>query len=269
MGLRLSAKHVRRADLDAAASVDVFIANSRHVADRIKRNYGRPSVVLHPPVDVDFPCATPEPGEFYLVLSELVHYKRVELAVDACTRLHRPLVVVGTGPRLNDLRRRAGSCVQLLGWQSDEVVRDHLRRCRALLFCGEEDFGLTPVEAMAAGRPVIAYRAGGATETVLDGRTGLFFDEQTVTQLENAIHRFEQLQSGPPTSFNSSGLWSPAQIQEHAASFSIEAFRLGFERFYRWALEEYRSGGCQSVRAASAALNLAEFDTRQNKPLMR
>jgi glycosyltransferase involved in cell wall biosynthesis len=234
LGLRLCAGSVRRADYDAAKTVDVFIANSRHVADRIRRNYGRPSIVIPPPVDVDYP-PPPESDDFYLVISELVHYKRVDLAVDACTRLGRPLVVIGTGPLLADIRRRAGACVRILGWQSDEVVRDHLRRCRALLFCGEEDFGLTPVEAMAAGRPVIAYRAGGATETVVEPATGLFFNQPTPEDLVQAIRAFER----------ADGVLLPSAIQDHARRFGVQAFRSKFLNFYAWILAQ---GGRRHVR---------------------
>jgi glycosyltransferase involved in cell wall biosynthesis len=243
-GLRLFAGPVRRADRRAAETVDVFVANSRHVADRIRRHYGRDSVVIPPPVDVRFPPAEPASGEFYLALGELVSYKRAELAVEACTRLNRPLVVIGTGPLLGEIRRMAGPSVRVLGWQPDEVVRDHLRRCRALLFCGEEDFGLTPVEAMAAGRPVIAFRAGGATETVLDGRTGRFFDEPTADALSQAILQFEA----------DGSLLSPRQIQAHAAGFSEEVFRRRFEAFCRWCLARFDAGGRDHVRRAAAAL---------------
>ncbi len=257
LGLRLAAPGLRRADRAAAQTVDLFVANSRHVADRIRRHYGRPSLVIPPPVDVSFPMWDRLPAgqdrqdagptqdklhDFYLVVSELVHYKRVDLAVDACTRLNRPLVVIGTGPMLADLRRRAGACVRLLGWGSDAVVRDHYQRCRALLFCGEEDFGLTPVEAMAAGRPVIAYRAGGATETVLEHRTGEFFDAPTADSLIAAIQTFEQ--NGVAN--------APAEIQAHARQFSESNFRRRFLAIHAWCMAHYRSGGAAQVRSALA-----------------
>jgi len=240
LGLCMYAQRLRQADRRAAQTVDVFVANSRHVAGRIARHYGRTSVVIPPPVDVDFPEPVNAPDEFYLVVSELVHYKRVDLAVDACTRLGRPLVVIGTGPLLAGLKRRAGPSVRLLGWQPDELVRDHLRRCRALLFCGEEDFGLTPVEAMAAGRPVIAYGAGGATETVRPGQTGLFFDKPTPESLVDAIGRFE----------NNDTLWPTRTIQEHARKFSIGEFRRRFSSLYKWCVEQWSAGGPAAVRDA-------------------
>lgn len=267
LGLRLFAERLREADRQAADSVDVFVANSKCVAERIRRNYGRSSVVIPPPVDVEFPPPVETPDDYYLVVSELVHYKRVDLAVDACTKLNRRLVVIGTGPLMGELRRRAGSCIKMLGWQNDSVARDHFRRCRAFLFCGEEDFGLTPVEAMAAGRPVIAYRAGGATETVVEGGTGLFFDAQTPQHLVDAILRFESVTqpgahpSAPggettappdPVRMKRAGLWPAGRIQEHARSFGAEVFRHRFERFYQQTLQKHHSAGRAGVRELPA-----------------
>lgn len=240
LGLSLFAGRVRRADQAAAESVTGFIANSRCVAERIRRCYGRGSVVIYPPVDTDFPEPLNTPEDFYLVVGEHVSYKRNDLAIAACNRLQRRLIVIGSGPLLGAARRLAGPTVQVPGWQSDDVVRDHLRRCRALLFCGEEDFGIVPVEAQAAGRPVIAYGAGGATETVVDGATGLFFREQRPEAVAAAIERFETCRT----------LRAPVDIQAHAAQFSAARFRDEFNRFYTWCLELYRAGGAQRVRTA-------------------
>ncbi len=236
--LRISAPRLRRQDVEAADTVHAFIANSECVADRIRRNYNRPSVVIPPPVDTDFPPPLDRPEDFYLVVGELVDYKRNDLAIQACTRTNRPLVVIGTGSQMKGLRRIAGSSVRFLGWQPDEVVRDHMRRCRALLFCGEEDFGMVPVEVQAAGRPVIAYGRGGALETVLDGKTGLFFHEPTVASLKQAILHFE----------SSFGLLSPTEIQTAARRFVVTAFHERFQQFYRWCLNRMRTGGNEAVR---------------------
>jgi len=249
LGLRLFADRLRRADRRAASSVTAFVANSRDVADRIRRNYDRPAVVIPPPVDTDLPKNDLPTEDYYLVVSELVSYKRNDLAIDACTRLRKPLIVIGTGPLLADLRRRAGPTVRILGWQSDAIVRDHLMRCRVLLFCGREDFGLVPVEAQAAGRPVIAYRAGGATETVRDGETGVFFDAQTVDSVVDSIRRFESSRS----------LWPPARIQSHARQFGIETFRRRFRRFYDWCLDHDHTGGPQRVREAMTTIDRDAF----------
>ncbi len=182
---------LRKFDRRKAQRVDGFIANSRCVQDRIKRCYGRDSVVIHPPVNVERFDATRPREDFFLIVSALVPYKRVDLVVDACSRLNRRLVVIGTGPEEKDLKRRAAPCVEFLGWQSGAVVRDHFERCRAFLFPGIEDFGITPCEAQAAGAPVIAFGEGGALETVRDGVTGLFFREQTVESVVHALQRFD------------------------------------------------------------------------------
>jgi glycosyltransferase involved in cell wall biosynthesis len=182
---------LRSFDRKMAHRVDGFIANSLCVRDRIQRCYGRDSVVINPPVEIDRFDATQPREDFYLVVSALVPYKRVDLAVDACSRLGRKLVVIGTGPEEVDLRRRAAPCVTFLGWQSNDFVRKKFETCRAFLFPGIEDFGITPCEAQAAGAPVIALGEGGALETVRDGISGLFFVEQTVTALADAIERME------------------------------------------------------------------------------
>jgi glycosyltransferase involved in cell wall biosynthesis len=188
---------LRRWDRATASRVHHFAAISGFVAQRIARCYGREAEVIHPPVDLRRFRPAEGPGEFYLVVSALAPYKRVDLAVAAASRLGARLVVVGAGPEERRLRALAGPTVEFLGWLPDAEVADLYRRCRALLFPGVEDFGIVPLEAMASGRPVIAYDAGGARETVipLDGAaeppTGLFFAEQTVEALAEAIRRFE------------------------------------------------------------------------------
>ena len=187
-------------DQRTAAGVSHFIAISHTVAARIRECYGRDSRVIYPPVDTDFYTPAPVPREdFYLAVSAFAPYKRLDLALAACRKLGRRLVVIGTGQDAARLRALAGPDVQFLGWQSDEVIRDHFRRCRALLFPGEEDFGIVPVEAMATGAPVIALGQGGVTETVVpvdapgqQEPTGVWFPEQTVDSLADAITRFER-----------------------------------------------------------------------------
>ncbi len=187
---------LRRWDRRTAPGVHYFVAISRFVAERIRRAYGRDADVIYPPVDVSRFRIKESPGEFYLVVSALTPYKRVDLAIEAATRLQARLVVVGTGPEERRLRALAGPTVEFLGWQSDAETADLYVRCRALLFPTLEDFGITPLEAMAAGRPVIALGQGGALETVVppggaEPPTGLFFERQTADELTTAIRRFE------------------------------------------------------------------------------
>jgi glycosyltransferase involved in cell wall biosynthesis len=213
-------RRLREWDRRTADRVTHFIAISRTVQKRIEECYGRPSVVIYPPADTDFytPAAVPR-EDYYLVVSALAPYKRFDLAVDACNRLGRKLVVIGTGQEAAKLKALAGNTVSFLGWQPDEVIRDHLRRCRALLFPGEEDFGIVPVEAQACGSPVIALGRGGATETVRplgasSDPTGLFFDDQSVDAVIDAIGRFER----------ESAAFDPRAAWQNAARFRKERY---------------------------------------------
>jgi glycosyltransferase involved in cell wall biosynthesis len=212
---------LRRWDRRTSARVHDFAAISRFVADRIRRCYDREADVIHPPVDVSrFRLADGAPEDFYLVVSALVPYKRVDLAVDAATRLGRRLRVVGTGPEEGRLRARAGPTVEFLGWRPDAEVAELYRRCRAVLFPGLEDFGIVPLEAMAAGRPVIAYGAGGVLETVVppggEGPpTGLFFQPQSVEALVEAIGTFERQDH----------LFAPKALRARAERFDRRRFK--------------------------------------------
>ncbi len=178
-------------DQSSSNRVDRFIANSRFIAARIAKFYRREADVIWPPVDVQAFDHRRERGDFYLCLGQLVRYKRADLAVEAFNRLDLPLVVIGEGELLDELRKRSGPNIRLLGRQPFEVVKDHLERCRGLIFPGVEDFGIVPVEAMAAGAPVIAYGRGGILDTVSDGITGILFDRQDTDALVNAVRRVE------------------------------------------------------------------------------
>ena len=190
-------ERLRRWDRQTAERVDFFVAISRTVQRRIEECYNRSSIVIYPPVDTDFYCpASVAREDCYLIVSAFAPYKRLDLAIEACNRLNRKLVIIGTGQTDALLRAVAGPTVHFLGWQPNNVVRNHLRRCRALLFPGEEDFGIVPVEAQACGSPVIAFGKGGATETIIppDNRlepTGAFFIEPTADCLADAIQSFE------------------------------------------------------------------------------
>jgi glycosyltransferase involved in cell wall biosynthesis len=209
-------RRVARADRAAAERVDVFIANSQHVAARIQRCYGREARVVYPPVELtgDGESSVAR-GRNYLCVGHHVPYKRLDLAVEACRGLGRRLVVIGDGPEVARLRR-SGDGVEWLGFQPDDVVLAQMKSARGLIFPGEEDFGIVPVEAMAAGCPVIAFGVGGAAESVIDGRTGVLFDRQDGESLVAALRRFESL------------TFDEAALHARAREFSLERFRAEF-----------------------------------------
>jgi glycosyltransferase involved in cell wall biosynthesis len=206
--------YLRMWDVTSAARVDSFVANSATVARRIHRYYGADSVVIHPPVDTDaFSIAAPsELGDYYLMAGELVSYKRPDLAVRAFNEMGLKLVVIGGGEMLDEIRRLAGPTVTVLGAQPFDVLKQHYARCRALIFPGEEDFGMVPVEAMASGRPVVAFGRGGATETVEKGLSGIFFAEQTVEAISSAVKSLAGIEI------------DPEKIAAHAKQFGRDQF---------------------------------------------
>lgn len=211
-------------DFASASRVDLFVANSEFIARRIRKYYRRDSVVIPPPVAVDRFLLSRANDGYYLAYGQLVSYKRFELAVAACNRLGKRLIVAGAGEEFESLKKMAGPSVEMRGRCSDDELIDLVRNCRALLFPGEEDFGIVPVEAMACGKPVIAYKAGGACETVVEGETGLFFEAQTVDSLAAAIEEFESREDS----------FSADTIRRHAESYReerfAEAFLLAVER---------------------------------------
>lgn len=213
---------LRRSDRRAAERVDRFIANSRNVAARIERTYRRHATVIYPPVDL--PTFRPEvqPEEWFLVVSRLVPHKRVDLAVRACTRYGIPLKVAGSGRSERELREMAGPTVEFLGRVDDDELAGLMARCRGFILAGSEDFGISAVEAQAAGRPVIAFGAGGALESVIPGETGLFFFERTAESLMTAIREFDSI------------AWNPARARANAERFSKD-------RFQREIIEEVRA----------------------------
>jgi len=213
MAATWQAPKLRTWDQLASQRVDAYATTSRYVARRIRRYYRRDARVIPPGIDLEYYSPQGTPEDYYLVVSALSPYKRLDLAIEACNRLRRKLVIIGWGPKERALKRLAGPTITFLGKQPDHVVREHYRRCRALLFPGEEDFGLTPLEAQACGRPVIAYARGGCLETVLNRTTGLLFPEQTVESLAAAIREFERLEL------------SPAAIRAHAERFDVRVFR--------------------------------------------
>lgn len=215
-GLKLLVRPLQRADYKAAQQVDRFIANSTHIQSDIKKYYGRDSVVIHPPVDVERFAKYSQPSSKrhgFVTVGRLVPHKRVDIIVDACTQLGMDLTVVGNGPELVNLQKRAGPTVQFITSASDEKVAAEMGSAIAFLFASFEDFGITPVEAMAAGTPVIAYKAGGGLDYVADGKTGVFFTEQSPASLASALHKF-----------STAGFVSDS-LQNHAQEFSSDTFR--------------------------------------------
>ncbi|XP_060085456.1 D-inositol 3-phosphate glycosyltransferase-like [Ylistrum balloti] len=225
--------YLRLWDFQAAQRVDYLIANSNYVARRIQKIYRRPATVIYPPVDVELFSAAEPREDFYVTMSRFVPYKRIDLIVEAFTNLNKPLKVIGTGPDVEKIRRLAGPNVELLGYLPNDVAKSYLERCRAFVFAADEDFGITPVEAQAAGAPVIAFERGGCCETVIAGKTGLFFKEQTVKSLVAAINDFEA---------QGTSSWDSKAISAHAQKFSRQRFQQEIKHY----IEEAWSKFCLS-----------------------
>jgi len=187
----LAARYLRAWDRASSRRVGHMVSISQETAQRVRQIYGRETSILYPPVDCARFRPAPKREDFYLLAGQLTPYKRPELAVEAANRTGRRLIVIGEGEMMGRLRAMAGPTVSLMGWQPDDVLADHYARCKALIFPGEEDFGIVPVEAMASGAPVVALRRGGALDTVVDGKTGAFFDEPSVASLIGALDRFD------------------------------------------------------------------------------
>ena len=216
-------------DIASVSRVNYFIAGSEVASRRIRKHYSRDADVIYPPIDTSqFTPNGEGPEDFYLVVSRLVYAKRIDVVVDAFANTGRKLVVIGQGERLPQLKKAATSNITFLGYQSDEVVRDHYARCRALLFPGEEDFGLTPVEAQACGRPVIAYAAGGSLETVVEGETGVFFDDQSTEAVREAVDKFETIE------------FDPVHIRKNAERFDTKIFEKRIRDFVDAKRHEYQ-----------------------------
>lgn len=220
---------VRQWDRVAAERVDYYGANSEVTRRRIWKFYRKEAVVINPPIDVSQFSLADEAQDFHLIVSSLMPYKRLDIAIEAFNRLGLPLKIIGEGPDFRRLKAMARSNIEFLGVLPDAVVRHHYSRCRAFIFTAEEDYGITPLEAQASGRPVIAYAAGGALETVVDNVTGLFFPQQTADSLAETVARFD------PSHFDSH------LIREHATKFDIAAFEKRMTAFIREKLTEHRT----------------------------
>jgi glycosyltransferase involved in cell wall biosynthesis len=236
------AHYLRTWDAVSANRVDQYVANSKNIAAQISRYYGRSAEVIPPPVDVDaFEIVKDgELCDYYLMVGELVGYKRPDLAINAFNEMKLPLVVIGGGELLNQMKRLAGPTVNVMGPQSFQVLRHHYARCRALVFPGEEDFGIVPIEAMASGRPVIAYGRGGAAETVIPGRTGVLFSTQSVDAIIEAKRQFLSTR------------FVPHEIASHARMFHADRFAERLSSFVDRAMRERAFGPGSAVRCRRA-----------------
>jgi glycosyltransferase involved in cell wall biosynthesis len=244
--VRLILNYVRMWDRVAADRADYFIANSKATRDKIKKYYGRESVVVYPPVDiVDLELTKAKPSlsdeglafvrrDYFLIVSRLAPYKKIEVAIEAMNKLNLPLVVIGEGaPKYEKyLKSIAGPKTKFLGWMPDEKVKEYYRHCRAFILPGEEDFGITIVEAMSFGKPVIALRKGGAIETVIEGETGEFFNESAIEVIADAVRRFMAGEKD----------YDREKICEHAQKYSKENFRKNIKRVVGDVLENFGEG---------------------------
>ncbi len=259
--------YLRTWDALAAMRVDHYIANSQVVANRIRKFYRRDCDIVHPPVDVARFHVAPEVGDYYVMVTRLAPYKRLDLAVEACTRLGRPLKIVGGGRYRKKLEKIAGPSVEFLGRVSDADLPDLLAKARGYIMPGEEDFGIAPVEANASGRPVIAFAAGGALDSQIDGVTGVFFDQPTVESLMDALQRAEAID------------FDPKVIRAHAEKFDIKCFKLKIQAVIAKALHAktqaesaartngavpYHLNGSNSSNGPTAPLN--GFSHKGEKP---
>lgn len=238
VGLALFRRYLQRWDVRSASRVNSYIAESKNIADKIARLYGRSAQVIYPPVDVEKFYISRDIEPFYLIVSALVPYKRIDIAIEAFNALKVPLTIVGSGPLRRSLEKRAGKNILFLGWVDDARVAELYASCQALIFPGEEDFGIVPLEAQASGRPVIAFKRGGLLETVIgleDSRsdpTGIFFTEQNASSLIAAVRLYERNRQR----------FNPKSIRNHALSFGRERFKQEIADYISKCLSQRRDG---------------------------
>jgi len=225
--------YIRLWDLRTSNGVDDFAVISKFIAQRVKKIYRRDSSIIYPPVSTKNFALTYEKENFYLTVSRLVPYKRIDLLVDSFRKMpEKQLIIIGTGPDINNLVSKATPNIKFLGFVENEHLQEYMERARAFIFVAEEDFGIVPVEAQACGTPVIAYGKGGALETVIEGKTGLFFYEQTVESLVDAVQRFE----------NGGYSYCLDDMRRNAERFSKERFQQEFKQFVEQKWDEFQCG---------------------------
>jgi len=240
---------IRMWDCRTANGVDDFIAISDYIASRIKKTYRRDSTVIFPPVDTDGYSLYSEKEEFYLMASRMVPYKNTRLVVEAFAKmLDKKLVVIGDGPEMARVKKSAGPNVAILGYQPFEELKKYMQRAKALIYAAEEDFGIVPVEAQACGTPVIAYGRGGTLETVIDGKTGIFFYNHKVSDVVDIIDRFETIRHN----------FNPEEIRANALRFSTDRFRAEFESFVSQKYEDYFNNKSSADSRLAHSLRLRE-----------
>ena len=223
---------VRTWDYRTSNSVDEFIAISEFISRRIWKIYRREASIIYPPVDIKYFTLQEKKEDFYLTVSRLVPYKRIKLIIETFTAMpDKKLIAIGNGPEFKMVKELASPNIELLGYQSLDIVKSYMQKAKAFIFAAEEDFGIAPVEAQACGTPVIAYCKGGALETVVKNKTGIFFKEQSVDSLKKAIENFENLKSQ----------WDPITIRNSVKRFNQERFLQEFQKFIEQAWQEFQN----------------------------
>jgi glycosyltransferase involved in cell wall biosynthesis len=222
---------IRKWDVSNSESVDYFIANSNHISQRIKKVYNRESTVIYPPVDVDFFSLEEQKEDYYFTASRLVSYKKTQLIVEAFNELpHLKLIVAGDGPEFEKLQKIAKSNIEFVGFVEVSILKKYMQKAKAFVFAAEEDFGIIPVEAQACGTPVIAFGKGGTLETVVENKTGVFFQEQSAPKIREAVISFENMQFDPKT------------IREHAQKFTKKRFEKEMKAFVEEKYKLFKAG---------------------------
>ena len=219
LGLSVFKNYLRNWDIKSASNVDLIVSNSSFVSKRISRFWNMKSLVVHPGVDLNYYLLSEEKKDFYLVISELIDYKRIDLVIDAFNKNQKEILIIGKGPLYNKLLNISNKNIKFLGWQTDEKKLFYLKNCRALIFPGIEDFGLVPIESMATGKPVLAYKNGGVLDYLKEDINGMYFTEQTVNSLNECIDSFELNES----------MFIPKKIRNSISSLSNDNFKNKFK----------------------------------------